>query len=93
MFILSYNTLKNQFSLYRSVFNVEDLGCPALERIEKSGQFNCYNHDLCERRPVCAMKNVLTIRAWLWDYFEGKVGQDEVDNLCKSDISMCLYVS
>ena len=59
--------------------NVDRCGCPDLGFIERYEPFNCLNHSL-PRRPVCAQKNVLTIRSWLWDYYSHNIGRDIPDN-------------
>ena len=57
---------------------MDELGCPDLGMIERYEPFNCLNHPL-SRRPVCAQKNALTMRSWLWDYYNDNVGRDVID--------------
>ncbi|XP_031787523.1 uncharacterized protein LOC116417622 isoform X1 [Nasonia vitripennis] len=65
-----------------SISNVEDFGCPPLEEIISENQYFCFNHALCIRRkPMCAIHNVISIRAWLLNYLESSFGQDEIDNI------------
>lgn len=78
--------------LFRLISNVEDFGCPSLEETISDNRYFCFNHDLCIRRkPMCAVNNVVSIRAWLLNYLNDKFGHDVVDSNSKKDICSCLY--
>jgi hypothetical protein len=57
------------------VYNVEDIGCPALSKISNLDKFKpCSHHDECIcRKPNCAVKNVLILKKWLLNYYNSPI--------------------
>lgn len=53
-----------------NVYNIEDLGCPKLQKLER--YLFCNNHQHCKScwRPNCAARNALALKEWLNEYYE-----------------------
>ena len=61
-----------------NVYNLEDVGCPSLRKLNANADILCTNH-VGTWNPQCAAHNVSTLRAWL---LESKAHEDFPSTEC-----------
>ena len=72
-----------------NVYNLEDVGCPSLRKLNANADILCTNH-VGTWHPQCAAHNVSTLRAWL---LESKANEDFPNTECIPSTTLQDYLS
>ena len=82
-----------------NVQDIEELGCPSLQKIKRESLFPCTHHTLSMDEINCAAQNMMTLKTWILNsplhqptLINMSNDIDEVDNVDKVDNSTSFII-